>query len=126
LLNTVANLVEYPHPVLGEFSKDFLALPNEALITSMKYHQKYFYITDDKGHCSIQLFRRVFSKYHTLKMIILGPKKGLWTEVFGGAKTFQMLWSRYWTIRSTESFPFRLNTEVEGNFKKGYLSRSYI
>jgi glycyl-tRNA synthetase beta chain len=50
LLDTVANLVEYPHPILGEFSKDFLVLPKEALITSMKYHQKYFYVTDENDN----------------------------------------------------------------------------
>lgn len=49
LLDTVANLVEYPHPILGKFSEEFLALPKEALVTSMKYHQKYFYVTDNAG-----------------------------------------------------------------------------
>ncbi|MCX8083839.1 MAG: glycine--tRNA ligase subunit beta [Calditerrivibrio sp.] len=43
LLNTVTNLVEYPFVVLGSFSEDFLKLPEEVLITSMKNHQKYFY-----------------------------------------------------------------------------------
>ena len=49
LLDTVANLVEFPHPILGEFPKDFLKLPKEVLVTSMKYHQKYFYVTDKDG-----------------------------------------------------------------------------
>lgn len=46
LLDAVANLVEYPYPVLGTFSEDFLELPDEVLITSMKVHQKYFYMMD--------------------------------------------------------------------------------
>jgi glycyl-tRNA synthetase beta chain len=50
LLNTVANLVEFPHPILGEFPKEYLKLPKEALVTSMKYHQKYFYVTDKNGN----------------------------------------------------------------------------
>lgn len=47
LLDTVANLVEYPHPILGEFPEHFLQLPKEVLITSMKNHQKYFYREKD-------------------------------------------------------------------------------
>lgn len=49
LLATVTNLVEYPFAVLGSFSKEFLALPEEVLITSMKNHQKYFHTIDDNG-----------------------------------------------------------------------------
>jgi len=50
LLDTVANLVEKPFAVLGGFSEDFLELPDEVLITSMKNHQKYFYTTDKNGN----------------------------------------------------------------------------
>lgn len=42
LLNEVANLVENPVPMLGDFSADFLQVPQECLVTSMKSHQKYF------------------------------------------------------------------------------------
>lgn len=49
LLDSVANLVEKPFSVLGSFAQDFLELPDEVLITSMKNHQKYFYTTDKNG-----------------------------------------------------------------------------
>ncbi|MGA1847415.1 glycine--tRNA ligase subunit beta [Deferribacter abyssi] len=49
LLNTVTNLVEYPYPVMGHFPENFLQLPKEVLITSMKNHQKYFYVVDENG-----------------------------------------------------------------------------
>lgn len=49
LLEAVVNLVEYPYPVVGTFSEDFLELPDEVLITSMKVHQKYFYMMDKNG-----------------------------------------------------------------------------
>ena len=49
LLDTVSNLVEYPYPVVGTFSEGFLKLPDEVLITSMKVHQKYFYMLDKNG-----------------------------------------------------------------------------
>ncbi len=49
LLETVTNLVEYPVGVLCEFSKEYLELPEELLITVMKDHQKYFAIKDSSG-----------------------------------------------------------------------------
>lgn len=49
LLETVSNLVEYPLPVLAEFSESYLELPKELLITVMKGHQKYFAVEDKEG-----------------------------------------------------------------------------
>ncbi|MEI6806487.1 MAG: glycine--tRNA ligase subunit beta [Myxococcaceae bacterium] len=46
LLNTVANLVEYPWPILGNFDADYLKIPQEILICEMREHQKYFSILD--------------------------------------------------------------------------------
>lgn len=46
LLNTVSNLVEYPYPIVSTFDIKFLELPAEVLITSMKNHQKFFYLKD--------------------------------------------------------------------------------
>jgi glycyl-tRNA synthetase len=42
LLAEVANLVEKPMPLLGGFEKEFLALPEDVLISVMKKHQRYF------------------------------------------------------------------------------------
>lgn len=42
LLSEVCNLVEYPTVFSGTFQSSFLNLPSEALITSMKEHQRYF------------------------------------------------------------------------------------
>ena len=49
LLDEVTGLVEWPVSILGRFDPDFLDVPREALIASMKDHQKYFYLTDNKG-----------------------------------------------------------------------------
>jgi len=49
LLDTVADLVEYPVPVLATFSAEYLKLPKELLITVMKGHQKYFAVEDKDG-----------------------------------------------------------------------------
>ena len=49
LVETVAHLVEYPHAICGTFDQKFLDLPMDALITSMREHQKYFAVLDDNG-----------------------------------------------------------------------------
>jgi glycyl-tRNA synthetase beta chain len=49
LIDTVSNLVEYPHGVCGKFETRFLELPDDVLITSMREHQKYFCVTDTSG-----------------------------------------------------------------------------
>ncbi|HEY6874471.1 MAG TPA: glycine--tRNA ligase subunit beta [Geobacteraceae bacterium] len=49
LLDQVAFLVEYPSAVIGTFSPDFLAVPKEVLITSMRSHQRYFSVVDESG-----------------------------------------------------------------------------
>ncbi len=49
LLETVTNIVEYPHAVVGAFDKSFLELPEEVLITVMRHHQKYFCLRDREG-----------------------------------------------------------------------------
>ncbi len=50
LIDTVTNLVEIPWGVCGSFDKKFLQLPREALVTSMREHQKYFPVTDSDGN----------------------------------------------------------------------------
>ncbi|MGM0416193.1 MAG: glycine--tRNA ligase subunit beta [Thermodesulfobacteriota bacterium] len=49
LLDEVVNLVEYPVPLCGHFDEEFLELPDELLITSMKEHQRYFTLADKEG-----------------------------------------------------------------------------
>lgn len=46
LLDTVVNLTEFPSVVLGNFDSQFLALPEEVLVTVMRDHQKYFAVED--------------------------------------------------------------------------------
>ncbi|SEN56020.1 glycyl-tRNA synthetase beta chain [Amphibacillus marinus] len=46
LLEEVTQLVEYPTVFFGTFSRDYLTVPEEALITSMKEHQRYFPVRD--------------------------------------------------------------------------------
>jgi glycyl-tRNA synthetase beta chain len=49
LLDTVVNLTEFPSAILGGFDPQFLALPEEVLVTVMRDHQKYFAVEDANG-----------------------------------------------------------------------------
>ena len=49
LLDEVTALVEWPVAIAGKFDQEFLAVPAEALISSMKEHQKYFHVVDGEG-----------------------------------------------------------------------------
>ena len=42
LLDEIVAITEYPTALLGKFDKEFLVLPPEVIITSMKEHQRYF------------------------------------------------------------------------------------
>lgn len=50
LLNEVTGLVEWPVALTGSFESRFLEVPAEALISSMKEHQKYFHMEDENGN----------------------------------------------------------------------------
>ena len=52
LLDEVAGLVELPNVLVGEFESEFLSVPNECLILTMKANQKYFPMLDDNGTLS--------------------------------------------------------------------------
>jgi len=49
LLDEVTGLNEWPVPLMGRFDKRFLAVPAEALISSMAEHQKYFHVVGADG-----------------------------------------------------------------------------
>lgn len=49
LLEEVTNLVEYPTAFYGKFEEEFLSLPEDVLITSMREHQRYFPVKDKNG-----------------------------------------------------------------------------
>lgn len=49
LLDEVTALVEWPVALAGNFEERFLSVPAEALISSMKEHQKYFHVVNADG-----------------------------------------------------------------------------
>lgn len=48
LLDEVTGLVEWPVALTGSFEERFLEVPAEALVSSMKEHQKYFHLVDEE------------------------------------------------------------------------------
>ena len=48
LLEEVTGLAEWPVVILGDMDPDFLELPPEVITLSMRTHQKYFAVTDNK------------------------------------------------------------------------------
>lgn len=49
LLETLTYITEYPTAIVGEFAEDYLSLPEEVLVTVMRFHQKYFSVLDQSG-----------------------------------------------------------------------------
>jgi len=60
LLDTVVNLTEFPSAILGGFDPEFLALPEEVLVTVMRDHQKYFAV-EDSNHKLLPHFLAVLN-----------------------------------------------------------------
>ncbi len=69
LLEEVTNLVEYPTSFKGEFSSDFLDVPDEVLKTSMMEHQRYFPVHESGDLISVFAAVRNGNESHLEKVI---------------------------------------------------------
>jgi len=49
LLDEVANLVEYPVVLRGNFDKEYLKLPKDIVVNAMREHQRYFSVVNENG-----------------------------------------------------------------------------
>ena len=49
LVSEVAGLVEWPESLIGSIDAQFMDVPQEALISAMRSHQKYFSVQDETG-----------------------------------------------------------------------------
>lgn len=52
LLDEVVNLVEYPYAIKGEFSENYLDLPEDIITITMETHQRYFPVRNSNGKLS--------------------------------------------------------------------------
>ncbi|MBU2599477.1 glycine--tRNA ligase subunit beta [bacterium] len=62
LLERVTYLTEYPSVYLGRFNQEFVNLPQEVLITSLKEHQRCFSLKDTH-HCLLPYFLLVSNSF---------------------------------------------------------------
>ncbi len=76
LLDEVVAITEYPTALLGTFDKEFLELPDEVIIGSMKEHQRYFAVYKD-GKLTNKFIVVSNSYTEDFSMIIAGNEKVL-------------------------------------------------
>ncbi len=77
LVDLVANLVEYPYPVVGRFDDEFLEVPDEVLITAMREHQKYFALVDENNRLKPLFIAVNNTKARDMNLVATGHEKVL-------------------------------------------------
>ncbi|MGP4080399.1 glycine--tRNA ligase subunit beta [Pseudalkalibacillus sp. R45] len=77
LLEEVNNLVEYPTALHGKFDDEFLELPSEVLITSMKEHQRYFPVQNNDGELQPYFVTVRNGDHNHLANVVKGNEKVL-------------------------------------------------
>jgi glycyl-tRNA synthetase beta chain len=75
LLDEVTGLVEWPEAIIGSFEKEFLKVPEEALISSMQGHQKYFPVRDKDGNLSNHFITISNIKSNNPQAVVTGNEK---------------------------------------------------
>ncbi|MGB7403807.1 MAG: glycine--tRNA ligase subunit beta [Arcobacter sp.] len=76
LLEEIVAITEYPTALLGSFDKEFLELPEEVIVTSMKEHQRYFAVYKD-GNLTNNFIVVSNSKTEDFSFIVAGNEKVL-------------------------------------------------
>jgi glycyl-tRNA synthetase len=77
LIGEVANLNEYPVALAGAFDPAYLAVPDAALVTVMKRHQRYFPVRDESGTLRPNFVTVVNGERHDLAPIRAGNEEVL-------------------------------------------------
>lgn len=75
LLDEVTALVEWPVALAGTFEEKFLAVPQEALISTMQGNQKYFALVDEKGRLMRHFIIIANIESHDPAKIIMGNER---------------------------------------------------
>lgn len=76
LLEEIVAITEYPTALIGKFDEEFLQLPEEVIVTSMKEHQRYFAVYKD-GELTNNFIVVSNSKTEDFSHIIAGNEKVL-------------------------------------------------
>jgi glycyl-tRNA synthetase beta chain len=110
LLDTVVNLTEFPSAILGSFDAQFLALPEEVLVTVMRDHQKYFAIEDANGKLAPHFLAVLNTDSDPQGLIRLGNERVLRAR-FNDARFF-------WQTDQKKSLLERLDSLKQVTFQK--------
>jgi glycyl-tRNA synthetase beta chain len=110
LLDTVINLTEFPSAILGSFDPQFLALPEEVLVTVMRDHQKYFAVEDSAGRLLPHFLAVLNTDGDTLGLIRHGNERVLRAR-FNDARFF-------WEVDQKRSLLDRLDLLRHVTFQK--------
>ena len=84
LLKEVKNLVEYPTAFYGKFEEEYLNLPAEVLITSMKEHQRYFPVVDENESLLPYFISVRNGNNHAIENVTRGNEKVLRARLSDG------------------------------------------
>ena len=74
LLEEVVNIVEYPNLLHVSFSKDYLEIPKEIIISTLEKHQRYFPIFDSRDRLTNYFFV-IANKKDEKKLITQGNRR---------------------------------------------------
>ena len=75
LLDEVTALVEYPSVYSGQFESEFLSVPQECLVLTMRTNQKYFPLFESSGKLSNRFFIVSNMRLADPKNIVLGNQR---------------------------------------------------
>ncbi|WP_342269771.1 glycine--tRNA ligase subunit beta [Rickettsia endosymbiont of Orchestes rusci] len=77
LIEEVTGLAEFPVVMIGRVPEKFLKLPKEVLISSMRTHQKYFCLFDNKGNFAPYFLFVCNGKFSDSELVVKGNEKVL-------------------------------------------------
>ncbi|MDP2682748.1 MAG: glycine--tRNA ligase subunit beta [Deltaproteobacteria bacterium] len=77
LLTEVTYLVEYPVALRGGFDKEFLSLPKDVVVNTMREHQRYFSVVDKEANLLPYFIFVANTKAKDPKVIIKGNERVL-------------------------------------------------
>jgi glycyl-tRNA synthetase beta chain len=77
LLDEVAFLVEYPVAICGEFSREFLDVPEPVVVSAMRAHQRYFAMQDGSGNLVNRFVTIAGTVTRDTKVVVHGNEKVL-------------------------------------------------
>ena len=77
LLEEINYLVEWPTALCGDFEESYLALPDAAIITPMKDHQRYFPLVDQEGKLLPMFLTVRNGSDHSIEVVQAGNERVL-------------------------------------------------